>query len=298
LRDIPWSTAHTFGTTVARLQAAGLTTRILDRWFDVDTPADLERLARLLDGDPERAPATARVLATLREPPPSSRPWLSVVIPTYQEARVIEATVAMAARIADEVVVADAESPDGTATLAERAGARVVLAPKGRGSQLAAGARAARGDVLLFLHADAHLPPAARGAIARALASPDVVGGNFYLRYQPESRAARLFSWANDLRRRFLRIYYGDTALFVRRSAYLELGGFEPLPLFEDRALIRRLERTGRTAYVRHLAVGVSARRFARAPVTTLARWAALEALYLLGVPPAALARFYADARA
>jgi rSAM/selenodomain-associated transferase 2 len=218
---------------------------------------------------------------------------ISVVIPAWREAGAIEGAVRSALAIGDEVIVADANSPDETAAIAERAGARVILAPRGRGPQLDEGARASTGDVLLFLHADARLPPAAREAIWRALSSPAIVGGTFLLRFEPSTRAARVFSWANDVRRRRLGIYYGDSAVFMRRRAYDSLGGFRPLPLFEDYELFRRLERLGPTAYIRDVEVTASARRFERAPVKTLLLWSLLQVLYSMGASPERLARLY-----
>jgi rSAM/selenodomain-associated transferase 2 len=223
---------------------------------------------------------------------------ISVVIPTWCEAEHIQRAVAAAHAVADEVIVVDAGSPDHTAALAERSGARVLVSgTRGRGPQLEAGARAARGDALLFLHADATLPPEARPAILAALADPAVVGGNFRLVFEPPGAAARIFGWANDLRRRWLGIYYGDSALFLRRQVHAELGGFRPLPLFEDYELVRRLERRGRTVYLRELTVRASARRFARAPLRTLALWTVLQLLYSAGVAPSRLARLYGDPR-
>lgn len=222
---------------------------------------------------------------------------LSIVIPTWCEAPHIGEAVAAALRVGDEVIVADGGSPDGTAERARGAGARVVSAPRGRGAQLHIGACVARGDTLLFLHADARLPPQAREAVRRALADPAVLGGNFQLRFEPPTLAARLFSWANDARRRWLNIYYGDSALFVRRDCYERLGGFRPLPLFEDYDLARRLERAGRTVYVRDTQVTASARRFERGPARTLLLWGLLQALYSLGVPPGRLAAYYRHIR-
>lgn len=112
---------------------------------------------------------------------------ISIIIPTWNEAPLIANAVASAFRVADEVVVADAGSPDGTAEIAASTGARVVQAMKGRGTQLDAGARAARGDVLLFVHADARLPPRARSAVLKSLSDPRMVGGNFLIRFLPES---------------------------------------------------------------------------------------------------------------
>jgi rSAM/selenodomain-associated transferase 2 len=222
---------------------------------------------------------------------------LSAIIPAFREVDRIERAVRAAAAIADEVIVVDGGSADGTAECAAAAGARVFTAPKGRGRQLHAGARVACGDTLLFLHADAWLPPSARAAIARALSDDAVAGGNFHLRFAPATPVARLFTWANDARRRWLRIYYGDSGLFVRRAVYERPGGFAPLPILEDYEFVRRLERCERTAYVRDVTVEVSARRFEHAPLRALGAWAAIHALYAAGVPAERLARLYRDTR-
>ena len=224
---------------------------------------------------------------------------LSIVIPTWCEAAEIGDAVDSARTLDDgrgvEVIVADGASPDETATIATAHGAHVVTALKGRGAQLAAGARAATGEFLLFLHADARLPAHARVAIDRELADADVAGGNFALRFVPETPAARLFTRANDIRRRRLGIYYGDSAIFVRKSVYVALGGFRDLPLFEDYDFVQRLQQAHRTAYIQDVEVRASARRFERRPFSTLAVWSALQVLYSCGVPPISLARLYRD---
>jgi rSAM/selenodomain-associated transferase 2 len=225
-------------------------------------------------------------------------PRISAIIPTWQEASRIAECVQAAATVADEVIVVDAGSADGTADVARAAGARVIsIERKGRGPQLHAGTLAAAGDVLLFLHADAQLRTGARGAMLRALDDPAVVGGNFYLCFFPEGRFARFFTWVNHLRRRWLRIYYGDSAIFVRRDVYEELGGFRAVPILEDYELVRRLERRGRTVYVQDVQVLASARRFEARPWRTLFLWVLIQTLYMAGVSPERLARLYADLR-
>ncbi len=239
---------------------------------------------------------------------------LSIIIPTFQEAALIGRCVRHALPVADEVLVVDASSGDGTAERAAKAGARVLRdVRKGRGPQLNAGALAATGDVLLFLHADARLRGDARGAIAHALTDPGCAGGNFLLRFVQDTqeagqrhqqrqdahaRWARLFSAVNDWRRRIFRIYYGDSAIFVRTTVFSALGGFEEVPIMEDYAFVRRLEQQHRTAYCRQVVVEVSARRFAAQPARTMFLWGAIQTGFSLGVSPHLLARFYHDVRA
>jgi rSAM/selenodomain-associated transferase 2 len=223
---------------------------------------------------------------------------LSAVIPTWREAQCIGSTVAACASVADEVIVADAESPDGTADLARAAGARVVLTRRGRGAQLNAGARAARGGAFVFVHADTHLPQASGDVIRTVLSRhPDVLGGNFKLRFVPETPMARAFTWGNHLRRQALRIYYGDSCIFVRRSTFERLGGFREYPIFEDYDFARRLEALGRTHYETSVEARTSQRRFEQHPFRTLLLWTALQSLYTCGVHPSRFARFYRHAR-
>jgi rSAM/selenodomain-associated transferase 2 len=223
---------------------------------------------------------------------------LSVIIPTIDEVDHVARAVAIAKAIGDEVIVADGGSSDGTCAVAARAGAIVIEAPRGRGRQLRAGAERARGDALLFLHADVEVPASARQAIDAAFGDPSVVGGNFLLRFVPPSFAARMFGWANDVRRRWLRVYYGDSGIFVRKNVYDALGGFRTLPILEDYDFVRRLERHGKTAYVRSVVITASARRFIRAPLRTLFVWTWIQILYsVFSVSPDRLAGHYANIR-
>lgn len=229
---------------------------------------------------------------------PVSPLCISAIIPTWCEAERIAECVRRARDVADEVLVVDAMSPDHTARLAQEAGARVLsIDCRGRGPQLHAGALAATGDVLVFLHADAELGARARDAIVRALRDPEIGGGNFYLRFWPPGRFARFCTWANHVRRRWLRIYYGDSVIFVRRRVYGSLGGFRALPILEDYELVRRLERHSKTAYVRDVEVLASTRRFAGRPFRTLLLWVLIQTLFIFGVPAERLARLYGNLR-
>lgn len=225
---------------------------------------------------------------------------LSVVIPTLNEAARLPALLdqIVAQSLQAEVIVVDGGSTDGTAAAAERRGARLLSSPAGRGRQLAIGADAACGDVLLFLHADSRLP---RGAFARIRATldanPAVVGGNFRLLFDGGDDFSR---WLNGFYRWIRRhgFYYGDSAIFVRRAVYRALGGIRPIALMEDYDFVRRLEKAGPTCCIAEPPLVTSARRFhGRHPARIVGGWLAIHLLFHLGVPPDRLARLYDSAR-
>jgi rSAM/selenodomain-associated transferase 2 len=165
---------------------------------------------------------------------------LSVVIPTLNAAATLGACLA-AVREADEIVVVDGGSTDGTAALARSAGARLVQSPRGRGLQLAAGAAAAKGDWLLFLHADTVLAPGWREAAERHGAGAPGKAACFRFRLDAGERRARLVEAGVALRVRLLGLPYGDQGLLVSRRLHDEIGGYRPLALMEDVDLVRRI---------------------------------------------------------
>lgn len=220
---------------------------------------------------------------------------ISVVIPTLDEEAAIGAAIASVAGEADEVIVADGGSADATRARAAAAGARVLDAPRGRGAQLQQGAREARGEWLVFLHADTRLEAGwSRCLRDQPAATP---GGAFRLAIDSPRLALRVIEAGTRLRCRVLRLPYGDQALFARREAYERIGGFRPLPLMEDVDFVRRLSRLGRLALPAHRAV-TSARRWERRGVlaSTLRNWRVLL-LYALGRSPERLQRDYEGGR-
>ena len=170
---------------------------------------------------------------------------ISVIIPTLNAAATLGPCLAALAE-ADEIVVADGGSGDGTLAIAEREGARLVPSAPGRGVQLAQGAAEARGDWLLFLHADTRLAPGWRQAADRYVARQ--TGRAACLRFRLDAREwqARLIEAGVALRVRLLGLPYGDQGLLVPRALYDEVGGYRPLPVMEDVDLVRRIGRIER----------------------------------------------------
>lgn len=224
---------------------------------------------------------------------------LSVIIPTLNEEHEIAATLAAVARIGRnvEVIVVDGGSTDRTAEIARANGVHVISSGRGRGLQLHNGAIAANGEIFLFLHADTILPPDAASNIISVLGrEPAVIGGNFRIRFDGESFAARFLTWLYPKLRK-LGLYYGDSAIFVRATAYSRSGGFRPLPLFEDLDLVNRLKPLGSLVHL-PAEVVTSSRRFeGRSFAFTFAKWSIFQALYWAGVDPCILGRLYAPVR-
>ncbi|MBA3441692.1 MAG: TIGR04283 family arsenosugar biosynthesis glycosyltransferase [Pyrinomonadaceae bacterium] len=223
---------------------------------------------------------------------------LSVIIPTFNEAysigRTLDAVGELRGRV--EVIVVDGGSIDETAEVVRQRGVKIITCERGRGSQMHAGACTARGDALLFLHADTHPSLDAAERIAEALHDPKVVGGNFTVRFDGTTRAALFLTWLYPQLRR-LGLCYGDSAIFARRAVYDEIGGFQPFPIFEDLDLVRRLRKRGRVVHLSAI-VTTSSRRFEdRSFALTFARWASLQGLYWIGVHPSTLNSMYAPIR-
>lgn len=235
------------------------------------------------------------------EPLASPKPRISVIVPVLNEEARIAAQLA-ALRDVDglhEIIVIDGGSRDRTVEIARSfPGVRTMEAPRGRATQMNAGAAVASGDVLVFVHADVRLPRDAVRWIASALAEPDVVAGAFRTWTVAEGRRswARPFLHLADLRSRCTSLPYGDQALFVRADVFRRLGGFPDQPLMEDLELSRRLRDVGRIRTV-PASVRVSGRRFLARPAYYTLLVNVFPLLYRLGTPPRVLAGIYGDPR-
>lgn len=220
---------------------------------------------------------------------------VGIVIPTLNEADRLPGLLddLRHLSVAAHVVVADGGSTDGTPAVARAAGARVVRAAAGRARQMNAGAAALTTPWLCFLHADVRVPPEARLDLARAVADPAAVAAVWRLALDARGWWFRALEWGARLRDRAGGLPYGDQGLLVRRELFAALGGFADMPLMEDVDLVRRLRRRAPLIRLRSSVVA-SARRYRRdGPVRGWLRNASLIALYLAGVAPARLARWY-----
>ena len=216
---------------------------------------------------------------------------LTIVIPVLNAAAGLGSCLA-ALEGADEIIVVDGGSIDGSTEIANRSGAHVITAPRGRGTQLLRGGQAARGDWLLFLHADTQVGAGWREAVAAHTAVAPECAGYFDLRLDAAAWQARVIERGVALRAWALGLPYGDQGLLISRRLYDELGGFRPLALMEDVDLVRRIGRHR----LRRLAAPAltSADRWRRDGwIRRSARNLACLALYAGGVTPTRIARFY-----
>ena len=221
----------------------------------------------------------------------------SLILPTLNEADCIAEAIAAARRLGPcEIIVVDGGSMDDT--LARAAGADLVLVgPRGRAAQMTHGADHARGDVLVFRHADCTLEAGALDAARRCLARPGVVAGCFRMTVTAKGISYRLIDSAATMRVRLTGIVYGDQGLFVRRDVFDRVGGFPALRFMEDVFISRSLRRLGRVA-VAPARVFVSDRRWRKVGVVqqTMSNWT-LTALAIAGVHPDRLERHYPAVR-
>ena len=216
---------------------------------------------------------------------------ISIIIPTLNEAGVLATTLEPLKEQPAEIIVVDGGSLDGTVQVARQYTPHVAASKRGRGVQQDVGARRAKGDVLIFLHADTRLPQEFSPLIHEALTDPAVSFGAFHLSIHPPTPVLKLIALMANVRSKLLSMPYGDQAIFVRRTAYFRAGGFRDWPVMEDVDLVRRLNRTGRFKLALGMVV-TSARRWQKEHVayTTVRNWS-LIVRYMLGVSPHSLSR-------
>jgi rSAM/selenodomain-associated transferase 2 len=218
----------------------------------------------------------------------------SIIVPVFGEAPLIRPFLQHLRERAPgaEIIVADGGSSDGTAQLAAGSCDRLVVSQRSRATQMNAGARAASGDILWFVHVDAEVPKGCLDEIARIMGDPKVVGGYFRIRL-PRGLVYRLTDSFAHYAGILFRMRCGDHGIFCRRTVFHDIGGFPEVPLMEDVEFFRRLHRFGRVQYSEQRIL-VSPRRYEALGRTRLTcAYGVIATLYVFGVPLSALARIY-----
>ena len=221
---------------------------------------------------------------------------LSIIVPVLDEGDVVASMLdglAGLRALGVEVIVVDGGSRDATVERARLRADRVLAAPRGRATQMNAGAARASGDVLLFVHADTRLPADAEHVVLDGLRRSGRAWGRFDVKIEGRHPLLPLIAWSMNLRSRLTGIATGDQAIFVNRKAFDDAGGFPLLPLMEDIALCRRLKRVGKPLCLREYVV-TSGRRWERnGTVPTILLMWKLRLAFFLGADPINLAHQY-----
>lgn len=222
---------------------------------------------------------------------------ISVIIPVLNEAEILEKTLSQLQPElkSHELIVVDGGSTDASVRIAEKYG-RVITSERGRAKQLNAGAAAAIGDILIFLHADIWLESGALAAVATALSS-GYAGGGFRQKIDGDSVLYRLIEIAGDFRGRYLKVFYGDSGIFLSRMDFEKIGGFPSVPIMEEMEFSKGLRQLGKTTLLTPY-IHISARRWEMRGIvrTTLNNWL-ITLLYFFGVSPEKLAKLYRHIR-
>ncbi len=223
---------------------------------------------------------------------------LAIVVPVFNEG------VALRDRLqdfialgADELVIVDAGSRDGTAALLSQSGVQWMTSDLGRAAQMNAGAEAISSDILVFIHADTAINESDLLAVKSSLADSSLVGGRFDVKLSGSHWAFRVIEWMMNFRSRLTKISTGDQCQFVRRDVFEAMGGFAAMPLLEDVEFSKRLKREGAIACLPQQVITSSRRWEKHGIVSTVWLMWKIRLLYWLGVAPEKLATLYRDAR-
>jgi len=269
-RNIPWDTGEVLEKTLVKADALGLSVHLLERQRDLDTIEDLGELM------PERMGR-----------------YLTVIIPALNEGVNIEETIRYAQSEDAEILVVDGGSRDDTVAKATEMGVRVIIGPRGRAVQQNHGALEARGEILLFLHADTRLPRDYVEQVFETLMDPKVALGSFRFKTDFKGPMMRFIEFMTNLRSKYLRLPYGDQGLFMRRHLFKTAGGFTDVPIAEDLLFVRRLSRYGRIAIAEADAVTSGRRWQTLGPLRTFFINQVIVFGLALGVSPWVLASVY-----
>lgn len=225
-------------------------------------------------------------------------PSFSVVVPVINEAERINALIEHLRSLdlsgAIEIIVVDGDVTGGTIRVIADDNTVVARSDKGRARQMNRGAQLARGEVIMFLHADTQLPPNALKAVKSVLEDDRCVGGAFNLGVDTKNIVVHCIAAISNFRNRLTHVPFGDQAIFLRRDYFNDIGGFRDIPFMEDVELMKRIRKRGDRIRIVSEQVTSSARRWEKEGVVFCwLRNVLVLALFGLGVSPQRLARFY-----
>jgi rSAM/selenodomain-associated transferase 2 len=220
---------------------------------------------------------------------------ISVIIPAFNEEVTLKACLESAKGLNPlEIIVVDGRSTDGTREIAQDAGAIVVKSSKGRGIQMNTGALLAKGEILLFLHADTLMPEDGINFLAESLNG--YIGGFFKLRFSDNAISTRLVELFANVRARVFSLPYGDQAIFIKKEVFEKIGGFREYPFLEDIDLAIRIRKIGKLKYIPFKVI-VSSRRLKKgyplSPIFVSLRNVVIALFFICGVSPYRLVRLY-----
>ena len=227
-------------------------------------------------------------------------PRFSIIVPVFHEAKRINDLIdhlrQLNAEKGCEIIVADGAPEKDTLNEIHDDKVIKLSSGKGRGKQMNAGASVAKGDILIFLHADTELPMGALKRMNGFINRNQYVGGAFDLGIKSNKFIYRVIGFLGSLRSRLNRIPYGDQAIFIRRDYFNEIGGYRDIPLMEDVELMRRIKRSGKKILIFYDRAMTSPRRWEEEGVIycVFRNWT-LQILYFLGLSPHKLVSFYRD---
>lgn len=220
---------------------------------------------------------------------------ISIIIPTLNEEADLETLLLQLKQFSSEVplelIVVDGKSTDCTQEIACRYCDQVIVVNPGRGSQLNSGASIATGEIFWFLHADMEVDKECILTLLKKV-SEGAKGGCFRIEFIDARPALRIIAWGSNLRAKWLKSFYGDQGIFVKREVYQRLGGFREIPIMEDLDFSRRLRRTVSVTQV-EASLKTSPRRFKKGILRTIFLMQALKLAFFLRVNPNLLARIY-----